>query len=853
MQTKEDDRLEEISPLASYVPSDIDVKKSHVAAWTDSLRAKTTHEPNIVPAAYLIRDAVIRTADDTFGGHGFGMIGSSFVDAQPYNPHDESNGLIRNAISLLCRKVLAWEPFRFIVFISALGLVLLSFVEPPSWCLGTIEGCDILLNAKGPPAFTVSGTEESVEEVEYYPNFGITLLNTRQSLYTESVFLFFLVLFVLFQIGKDGSSLMRYLMLHSQTSGEDSGSSGIRRLFGNEIFGIRFYRRALRFVQLGSIICLILGLVEAIFYGRKRDFVPLIRIATFLTFSRGAQRELETFVRLMPDLFSALFLLLCIVIFYAWMGVVAFHETHEGTESFSDIFEAMWTLWICITTANYPDVMMPAYNQSRLVVFYFVSFMAVSFFFMMNVILASVVNSYNIQMCKRTTRLQAKSEDNLKEAFRQLDSNGIGGIDKKTMMALFLVLNEDCDDVRRIPQEKAELLFAILDKDGSSQIEEDEFMSFCDVLLLEFEEASAYKTMIESCCPKMYTSSWFKNFRNAVKSDRFELVIDFILLLNAVVIAAQSYPELAGKTVSEDPKIADGEVDTPWEVMETIFTIIYCMEMFTKVMVLGLKRYSQSYRNLFDGMITILSVLATWYVYYPNEFSDSRLIRYVVMARVLRLTRVIVAMPQFQVIGKTFLDIVPAAARIVLLLFIIMYSFSVVGMRLFGGMITRDPANDLSYRLDGTDFADNAYWANNFNDMLSGMNVMFNLLVVNNWPEQADGILAVTGSKYTRLFFLAFHILGVIVVNNLVLAVIIDSFMSEWALDHRIRSTEVDTGDAIIADESHAFFEASNVTGTKTNLSGDYVATFGGLGRKRGNLQHFFTINDRSSSTRIDA
>eukprot|EP00957_Ditylum_brightwellii_P128664 9814810-Ditylum_brightwellii.AAC.1 len=129
------------------------------------------------------------------------------------------------------------------------------------------------------------------------------------------------------------------------------------------------------------------------------------------------------------------------------MGVVAFHETHEGTESFSDIFEAMWTLWICITTANYPDVMMPAYNQSRLVVFYFVSFMAVSFFFMMNVILASVVNSYNIQMCKRTTRLQAKSEDNLKEAFRQLDSNGIGGIDKKTMMALFLVLNEDCDDV----------------------------------------------------------------------------------------------------------------------------------------------------------------------------------------------------------------------------------------------------------------------------------------------------------------------------------------------------------------------------------------------------------------------
>ena len=34
-------------------------------------------------------------------------------------------------------------------------------------------------------------------------------------------------------------------------------------------------------------------------------------------------------------------------------------------------------------------------------------------------------------------------------------------------------------------------------------------------------------------------------------------------------------------------------------------------------------------------------------------------------------------------------------------------------------------------QLEGTTYADCFYWGNNFNDLLSGMNVAFNLLVVN--------------------------------------------------------------------------------------------------------------------------
>jgi Ion transport protein len=86
-------------------------------------------------------------------------------------------------------------------------------------------------------------------------------------------------------------------------------------------------------------------------------------------------------------------MLAIVVSFYAWFGVVLFYGTEQGYENFPNLVEGIWTLWICITTANYPDVMMPSYNDNRLSGIFFVSFMIISFFYLMNLILAGVVNT----------------------------------------------------------------------------------------------------------------------------------------------------------------------------------------------------------------------------------------------------------------------------------------------------------------------------------------------------------------------------------------------------------------------------------------------------------------------------
>lgn len=40
-------------------------------------------------------------------------------------------------------------------------------------------------------------------------------------------------------------------------------------------------------------------------------------------------------------------MLAIVVLFYAWFGVVLFYGTEQGVETFPNLIEGIWTLWIC--------------------------------------------------------------------------------------------------------------------------------------------------------------------------------------------------------------------------------------------------------------------------------------------------------------------------------------------------------------------------------------------------------------------------------------------------------------------------------------------------------------------------
>lgn len=94
--------------------------------------------------------------------------------------------------------------------------------------------------------------------------------------------------------------------------------------------------------------------------------------------------------------------------------------------------------------------------------------------------------------------------------------------------------------------------------------------------------------------------------------------------------------------------------------------------------------------------------------------------------------------------------------------------------------------------------------------------------MVNNWFVCEIGFEAVTEGKWCRLFFLAFHVIGVILVNNLVIAFVINKFLEELAIYREHTNAEL-VGETMIRDRL-AVFDATTVTGTKTGVGGKYMA-----------------------------
>lgn len=637
---------------------------------------------NIGPAARLIRDAVLgeRSPPDWY---------------DPYSDHDTHP--FKSFLSLLCARLVAHRSMNRLLKTTVWIMTLLTFIEPPSWCrdnydlpltetespstVGSFGTCGFILTARGD---AVDGTEN----VQLYPNSSAMWLRPRHSRIVESVCLVILLLFMIFHFGKDGMSLKRYFQPG--------------------------YMRRIRVFRLITMAALCYGV-----WSKETSFSPFFRLFLLGTYLKSFQKELNSFVRLLPQAATILSVLAILIVFYGWFGVVIFYDSEQGVRDFSNLIEGCWTMWICVTTANYPDVMMPSYNDNRLSGIFFVSYMAISFFLIMNLILAAVVNGYDESIEQRKQTRKEIALESLNEAFRLMDPNETGYVERETIMALFFILNEDFPEIRRLSDDEAKLLFGFLDKDGSSKITLDEFQDFGSVLLLEFTSEAAYETFVQRFFPKIFNSGWYQQLCVIVRSTTFEVVVDLILIANAVIIAFQSYPELTGKSVQLNPHYSNGHLDTWEELLETIFTTLYVIEALLKITVDGWKRYSESARNCFDFCVTLVALVATAYVYYPNAYSDSRLIRLVVMARVLRLVRLLMMVPAFQLLGAITAEILPAALNVLLLLFFLMYWFAGLGMLLYGGMITRDPNNPLSSAILGNDFSDNDYWGNNFNDMVS--------------------------------------------------------------------------------------------------------------------------------------
>lgn len=337
-------------------------------------------------------------------------------------------------------------------------------------------------------------------------------------------------------------------------------------------------------------------------------------------------------------------------------------------------------------------------------------------------------------------------------------------------------------------------------------------------LQVRFVEVKTAKSL-EARFPKLYRKQWFRRFCSFINSSLFESIIDALLLLNAIMFAAES-----PQSVDWNPNCTLIGIMSTY--IEAIFSALFVIEVVLKVYVNSWEVYWRKFSNKFDFLVTAATVLASVFVYTPNAYNNSSLIRWFQVLRLLRAVRFLARVQGFKAICGTFIKMLGPAARLLKVLFVLMFVFSALGVQIFGGKINRDPRSKYSMALHerAPDFTspnpEYDFLAINFNDMWSAMVTLFVLLVVNNWDVMVDGFVAVT-SPWLRIFFIAFHFLGVLLCLNIATSFIIDIAL-EYYGDRDAPGHGVGDEAEIVGNE--AVFEAGAVTGTQTGLTGMYRA-----------------------------
>ena len=462
-------------------------------------------------------------------------------------------------------------------------------------------------------------------------------------------------------------------------------------------------------------------------------------------------REVVTLVGL---LFFSIFL-------FALVGMVIFVGTPEEDMYFSSLFDAYLNLVVLLTTANYPDVMMPAYNYSRWNVIYFVLFLCFGVYFLLNVVTGSIYTSCK-NFLQRSWQMQYFHRHvAARMSFSILKYGYVYTVEDGESLPLEAVTQY----LRSlgVSDKESQIYWEVcgMDQEADTPVSFEQFLVCADLVMLDIRPGSAFSF---SCVHAYLNLPPIVFLRRLVTHKVFELMVDALIILNVIIMAAQ---------IIWDPQsFADSSI--LWlRIVGYGFTWAFVAEFYLKLAALGPVAYFQNNWNKFDAFLVWFTVLTDVALLY---FTSIVFARVLLLFRVLRLARFFSRLEwSRKLLGSL------AQVRVQLLIFLghmlaVYYIFALVGMFFFADAIhlPRDA------RLEGTAYDTLGYYPNNFNDICASFVTLWELMVVNNWYVIMDAYMVVT-SRVAVLFFVSWYILSVVFALNVVVAGFLDAFDSQWS------------------------------------------------------------------------
>ncbi|VDP86477.1 unnamed protein product [Echinostoma caproni] len=443
----------------------------------------------------------------------------------------------------------------------------------------------------------------------------------------------------------------------------------------------------------------------------------------------------------------------------------------NGKPYFSNFLDVFWDLYVLTTTANSPDVIIPAYENNRLFILLYIFICTICNWLFMGILTASVYNSYKVHLGEFVVTTVAKRKQKLDEAFHLVATqgpDGAPGISQGTFLRLMRIVKP------RRSEDSLKVLFYILNKSRTGYLNLNEFGRLSEYMQAHLIEVELSRKYFQKFIPKfydLYITPNFQTFKSVVDHQVTRLFFVCLIVANGITaILLRSYPQLQNS-------------------IEWGFTLIFLVELIINYLASGGVTFFEDGWVIFDCVVVfgalfgqiVESALTAVGVDIPSGITQMLL-----LMRLVRLLKVFSAVPKFKVVINCVLTILPSLAAYTTILLILFYVYSCFGMEVFSYLYEPPPQHNYSANtychhpnLRDTEFVSWHYCLFNFNSFTESFTMLLVLTVGNNWQIFAEGTELVT-NQWSRIFFLFIHWTCVLLVLNVVLAFIIEAFLIEY-------------------------------------------------------------------------
>lgn len=571
----------------------------------------------------------------------------------------------------------------------------------------------------------------------------------------------------------------------------------------------------------------------------------LLRPILFLQGSSVMKKMTNAIKKTLPEIFSVLFLLAMHLYLFTMIGMLLFWGdcssipfvpnnngsvtnlsstgttganitngsastgVSEGNKYFSDLGSAIINMIVLLSTANHPDIMMPAYSENRLYSIYFIAFVVIGLYVIMNVLTAVVYNQFrgylaaSFQASFRRRRVAQFAAfavlANRTRRSHVLPSNQLQ-VDKSYVR---LLLQEV-----RVKKNQVALMSEKLETLDSDLLSWSQFRGVFNVLQGSTSRKRQRKPLQASHYRVVY---WIRFVLKHRYFTYFSLIISF---LNCVVISCL--------VVFRCEVPVEGSNITVSSILGSVnfaFTFYYVLEASLNVIFLG-KHYFREFVNIFDFGTLILIILGDIalmiaegsfdgsvsfkrHLVYgsPTDFKAAQVsIQITDIFIIIRMLRVIPHIPALKRITMTIFHLFKNLRAYIGLMACVYYFFAILGMMTFES-VTFDPTDPGA--ADCGTYQQAQYYANNFKDFYASLVVLYDIMVVNNWHIILTAYSTrFAPSPWPQIFFVLWWLVASVIGISLFVALLLEAFITKWEAANRVQKEKEEKDAAATAPGS---------------------------------------------------